>query len=280
MKLNTACFVPHYFLFDSGACEGTRKNKFMRRIFSEMIGIKCVIRLVALLIIGSTIAAAHAAAANGCQDFPRNVGLFGAMDRQKESIEISRELQAQLPKARAIREAKQTDLTAMGEQVIMYDTDESPHIAIVVQGVLSQTYDLSKIVEKGLGGIYATSCEFQLSPTQKALAIAYTLSGDGTGSVFLILTWAPETKYEVVFHETVGQGRIMIGSGKLDLWESTRGKYASRPESPEFECEWCKHKYLISEFRWRDGKYNKTRSRLTSKSYDPAEISGKPIQIE
>jgi hypothetical protein len=180
---------------------------------------------------------AHAAAVNTCQDSPRNVGLFSAMDRTKGTIEISRELQDQLPKAHMIREAKQTNLTASGEQVIIYDTDDGLQVAIIAQGVVIQTYDLSKLVKNGQGGIYATSCEFQLSPTQKAFAVAYTLSEDGTGSAFMIMTWVPETKYELVYHQAVGQGRIVLGSGKMDLWESTRGKNASRPESPKFECE-------------------------------------------
>jgi hypothetical protein len=240
-------------------------------------------RLITLfLIVGSTLPITYAAV-NGCQTAPRQVGLFGAMDRPKTPVEISKELRAQLPTASLIREVKQTALTSTGEQVIFYDTDDgtkpNPQIAIITKGVLNQTFELAHFVKYGEFAVYTTSCEFQVSPDQMALAIAYTNSGDGTSSIFLIVTWSSAAKYEVVFHRHVGQGRIVLEPGRLELWERTMGKYASLPDSPQFECEWCEHQYLITQFMWRDGKYRKTRSRRTSKFYNPAEISSTPIQI-
>jgi len=138
---------------------------------------------------------------------------------------------------------------------------------------------LSTLVDYGEGGIYATSCEFELAPNEDGLAIAYVLNGDGTGSAFLILTWFGGD-YQAAFHRTVGQGKMVFKSGKMELWERTMGKYAARPDSMKFECEWCKHRYQISEFRWQNGNYTEIRSRRTVFAYDPALISGVPIVVE
>ncbi len=221
----------------------------------------------------------------GCEGSPRTIGPFGAMDRPTSPVLIPAEISSHLPQVRFIRGLQQTRLGPSGEQIIMYDireedTDPDPRVAVVVHGVLTEVYDVSKLVEYGDAAIYATSCEINLSPTQRALAIAYTLVGDGTGSVFLILTWSAAGKYAMVFHRMVGQGRIIFGLQTLELWESTRGKYAARPESSKFECEWCDHRYLITEFEWRNGEYVKTRSTRTRAAYNPAEISGIPLQIK
>ncbi|HKN23043.1 MAG TPA: hypothetical protein VJX73_16575 [Terracidiphilus sp.] len=166
---------------------------------------------------------------------------------------------------------------------MIYDTrdgpEPNPEVAILVGGKLAKLFDLSTLVEYGQGGIYAASCEFELAASENGLAIAYVLNGDGTGSAFLVLTWNGGD-YQVIFHRTVGQGRMVFKSGLMELWERTMGKYVARPESAKFECEWCQHKYQITEFKWRDGKYIEVRSRRTAVAYDPAQISGIPLVIE
>jgi hypothetical protein len=224
-------------------------------------------------------------AMDGCEASPRTVGPFGAIDRPQAPIPISAQIRLQLLGAYAVRALQQTRLSPSGEQIIMYDTskevtDPDPRVAVVVDGVLTEVYAVSKLVEYGDAAIYATSCAVNLTPAQGALAIAYTLAGDGTSSAFLNLTWSAAAHYTVAFHRSVGQGRIIFGPQTLELWESTRGKYARRPESSKFECEWCDHRYLVTEFEWRNGTYVKRRSRLTGTAYDPAEISGTPLQIK
>lgn len=243
----------------------------------------CTLKMIVMVFL-VPIAKCHGAT-GGCESSPRTIGPFGAMDRPTPPVLISTEISSQLPQVRSIRGLQQTRLGPSGEQIIMYDTSKEdtgpdPRVAIVVHGVLTEVYDVSKLVEYGDAAIYATSCEIDLSPTQRALAIAYTLAGDGTSSVFLILTWSAAGHYALVFHRTVGQGRIIFGSQTLELWESTRGKYYTRPESSKFECEWCDHQYLITEFEWRNGEYVKTRSKTTRTAYNPAEISGTPLQVK
>jgi hypothetical protein len=151
----------------------------------------------------------------------------------------------------------------------------NPMLAIATGKSIVQTFDVSQIVEDGQQALYSSHCEFDMAPTQKALAIAYTFSGDGTGSLFLVVTWTGS--YQVVFKKSVGQGRMVLDSGTVELWERTFGKYASRPDSVHYECEWCDHRYLITRFTWRNGVYAKAGSKRTKKAYDPAEITAIPL---
>jgi len=234
-----------------------------------------------VLTLGPFAAAANSTRA--CDSSPRLIGAFGAMDVPKPPLATGPEITSQLPEGSLIRGEQVTEIAPSGERIIMYDakddSEPNPRIAIVVNAAIVKTYEISKLVEYGEGATYATSCEFEIAPGQRALAVAYTLSGDGTGSAFIVLTWWGG-EYRVAFHRTVGQGRLVLGSGTLRLWERTFGKYASRPDSDKFECEWCKHKYLITELAWQHGDYVKTRIKRTPTSYDPAEITGTPILIE
>jgi len=250
----------------------------MKQIRFLVLGLCLIVDLVL-----GFVAKGHAAT-NLCEGSPRTVGAFGAMDQPKPPVPLPADIHSLPPEARSVRRIQQTGLGPSGEQIVMYDTNDensepNPKVAIVVRGTLAKTYDVSKLVEYGQGALYATSCEFELAPMHKALAIAYTLSGDGTGNAFIVLTWSAGD-YQAIFHRTVGQGRIVLGTSTMELWERTLGKYASRPESDNFECEWCQHRYLITEFHWRNGEYVKTGSKRTSKAYDPAEISGTPVLIK
>jgi hypothetical protein len=226
---------------------------------------------------------ANGEAATRCDGSPRIIGAFGAMDEPKPSISVAPEIRALMPEAVAIRHIEQSRLSLSGEQIILYDASRTPEpnpkVAVIANGVIAKTYDLATLVEYGQGAIYATSCEFQFTPTQRGLAVAYTLSGDGTGSAFLVITWSASAGYQLLFHQTVGQGRIVLGRGKLELWERTFSK-DRHPEDSNFECEWCDHRYLITLFEWRNGTYVKVRAKRTPKTYDPAEVTGVPIEIE
>ena len=244
--------------------------------------IRCCL-VCALIAFAFSLVAKAQAVGRPCEEFPRTVGLFGAMDQPKPAATVADAIRSQLPGVATVRGMQETRLGPSGETVVMYDTQDSsepiPKVAVLVGGKLAKLYDLSSLVEYGQGGIYAASCEFELMHGQNGLAIAYVLSGDGTGSAFLVLTWF-EGDYQLIFHRTVGQGRMVFGTGVMKLWDRAMGKYASRPDSPKFECEWCPHRYLITEFRWRGDEYLKVRSALTSRAYDPAQISGIPLLIE
>src|SRR4051812_2772600 len=220
---------------------------------------------------------------SACKSSPRVVGAFGAMDLPVPPVTLSPEVLALLHNVQSVRRVEHTMLAPPGEQVMIYDSNDDelapvPRVAIVADGIAAKIFDVSNFIEYGEQAIYSSSCEFEIAPAQNAIAITYTLSGDGTGSAFLMLTWTAG-KYQIIFHRMVGQGRMVLGFREVELWERSLGPNASRPESINFECEWCAHRYLVTKFVWRGGRFVKTVSRRTRKAYDPAEITGIPLWL-
>ena len=240
---------------------------------------KPVIGCVVLL----TLVFPATAVADNCNSSPRIVGVFGAMDKPVAAVAISDAVLNQLPDVKIVRDASHTTLSSSGEQVVMYDSavDESvpnPKIAIVVNGVVATTFDVAKFVPHAEQAIYQTSCQLQLHADHSGFVVAYTLSGDGTGSAFVLL-FLVAGKYQVVFSGLFGQGRLVFQADTMKLWERTFDKSRLSADSPNFECEWCDHRYLVTTYRWRDDKYVKIASSRTKKTFDPAQITGTPVVI-
>lgn len=212
----------------------------------------------------------------------RIIGPFGAIDQPGPPLEVPATIRPQLPTTAIVRDVLKTRLSPMGEQVIAYDAsagemDPNPRVSVVVHDAVTKTFDIAK--ELGRDARYMASCEFDLTPTQRALAIAYIVDGDGSGSAFVIIV-RTGVDYQVVFKRNVGQGRIVFSASTIKLWEATYGKYANRPDSAKFECVWCDHRYAVTSFTWRNGKFVKIDSSRTKKMYDPAKISGTPLVAE
>ncbi len=236
-----------------------------------------------LILIASCLAQESNAPATDCGSSPRVVGAFGAMDKPLAAVPVSDAIRTQLPDLKVIRAVRHTSLAPSGEQMVMYDTsaDEfapKQKIAVIANGAVASTFDVSKLVRYGEQAIYQASCQFELFPGQNGFVIAYIISGDGTGSAFIILAHI-EGSYRLVFARLVGQGRLVFRAALFELWERSFDKSRSNAELDNFECEWCDHRYLISKYSWRSGRYVKIASTRTKATYDPASITGIPVIV-
>lgn len=162
------------------------------------------------------------------------------------------------------------------------DSDPHPRLAFIVGGHIVKSFNGIELAPRG-GGFerYLSSCEFNLGPNEKAFAIVLSSGYDGAASAFSIIRWQ-SGKYRVVFNRVVGPGRMEFGVGKFELWSVIWGKVMD-PKSDDFgnyECVWCPHHYLVTEYLWRDGKYIKADSRRTKGAYDATEISGTSLLIK
>jgi hypothetical protein len=205
------------------------------------------------------------------------------MDKPVTALSVSDAIRSQLPDLKVVRALRHTTLGLSGEQIVMYDTsaDEfapKQKIAVIANGVVVSNFDISRLIQYGEQAIYQASCQFEVLPSQNGFVIAYVISGDGTGSAFLILTHTTGG-YRVVFAHTVGQGRLIFRARTFELWERTFDNRRSNAELDNFECEWCDHRYLISKYSWRNGRYVKIASTRTKTTYNPASITGTPLVV-
>jgi hypothetical protein len=227
------------------------------------------------------------ASESGCDNSPRIVSAFGAENNPGAQVSLATGIRSQLPGLYEVRRILDTKLAPSGEQIVIYDssTDDSdplPKVAFVVGGHTVKVFDGEALNPKG-GGFerYLSSCEFDLTPKQRALAIVVSAGYDGAASAFAIMAWQ-SGEYRIVFHTRVGQGRMELGVLKFELWDMIWGKVTDRKrvDFGDPECVWCPHRYRITEYLWRDGKYFKAGSRETVKQFDPAEISGRSLELK
>jgi hypothetical protein len=127
---------------------------------------------------------------------------------------------------------------------------------------------------------YLSSCEFDLTNDQRALALAVSTGYDGAASVFAVIA-CQSGEYRILFSPLVGQGRMELGALKLELWSMIWGKVRDTKSKDlgNYECVWCPHHYLVTEYLWRKGKYVKGASYRTKGTHDPTEISGNSLVI-
>jgi hypothetical protein len=241
-------------------------------------------RYIAAIILALFFLPAVHAFDSTCEARSRDIGPFGAMDRQSESAVLSKDVARLLPQLHAVRQVFNTNLSPSGEDVIVYDSsaedfDPKPRVAILVNGRIAKLFDTEELDPSGAGfEKYLGGCLFALTRNQKALAIAVSSAGDGTGSEFTIITWHSGA-FRIEFKLSVAQGRLELSSQSLKVWDRVLGRNASRPESPHFECEWCPHRYVVTEYIWRNGRYAKAGSRRTKQMYDPADVSGPALVL-
>jgi hypothetical protein len=241
--------------------------------FSVMTRTGCVLLLVAASAFLASSGACWASIPS-CGGSPRIVGAFGAENTPRAPLELSADVRSQLPGVKWVDELLSTTLAPSGEQVIIYssDDDESdphPKVAFIIGGKLGKVLDASEIVPKA-GGFwrYLSGCQFEATRHQKALALAFSTTFDGSGSAFAVIMWQ-SGKYQIVFNPFVMQGRIVLSSGKLALWAS----------DGMGQCVWCGQHYQISRYLWHDRTYVRTSVIKLKQAYDPATISGIPLVV-
>jgi hypothetical protein len=221
-----------------------------------------------------------------CDSLPRIIGAFGAENNTGSPVSLGADIRSQLPQLLRVRRVLNTSLAPTGEQIVIYDSnadDDDPHpkVAFVVGGRVVKLFNGSDLSPRGGFERYLSSCEFNLTSNERALSIAISTGYDGAASSFAIIRWQ-SGDYRVVFNPIVGQGRMEFGVLKLELWNSVygTGKNAQNPDSLKFECTWCQHHYVITEYMWQNDRYIEAGSRRTKRAFDPAEISGTPLVVK
>jgi hypothetical protein len=214
------------------------------------------------------------ASAQLCENSPRTVGAFGAENTPRPEPEISLNVHAVLPGLKFVNNILETKLAPSGENVVIYSTDEDesnphPRIAFISRGALVKVLDANEIAPKA-GGFwrYLSSCQFEATTDTRALALAFTTGFDGAGSVFAIVMWQ-SGDYRIVFSPLVGQGRMVLSLGTVEVWESDGSG----------ECVWCPHHYQIAHYKWHHREYVKTKVTKVDKPYDPAIMTSSPLLL-
>jgi hypothetical protein len=181
-------------------------------------------------------------------------------------LQVSKELQSVLPKNAMIRLAQPTKMADDGEEVVIYETNNpiepSPHLAVVKNGSRTADFSLANLfLQDGAGDNYTLfkASEFEWVNKKKAFLAAFRSIGDGSGTIFVLLT-ERDHRYVAAWKKETTQGRVeVLRNGQLQVWDA----------DGDGQCVWCPQHYKVSTFEWKDGKPAIVGRYTTSHALDP-----------
>ena len=205
---------------------------------------------------------------------------LGVLITPPTAVQVSKELRAALPKNATVRLVNSTTLAPGGEQVLVYETgnkyEPHSHIAVVKDGKRVDDFALTKLFQRyGIGDTYALfqASEVRTVDDRRAFVAAFRNIGDGSGTLFVVLT-ERDGHYDA-WKKATTQGRLKIlRSGDVEIWE------AGDVPDGEINCVWCSRYYQVQTLKWQNGRLTKTRQTITRNTLNPSAVAERPIVIE
>ena len=245
--------------------------------------------LAALLIASLTcLPQSCKASESACDNSPRMIGAFGAEDRPLSPVTVAAAIRSQLTDLHDLRRVLDTHLSPSGEQVVFYDSDPDesdphPKVAIMVGGRVVKSFDAGQF-KSPQRRLRTLSVELRIQP-HKPPTSAGSLDVNSfrwRRHDFRQSSAGSRAATRWCSNPMVAQGRMEFGSLKLHLWRSVSGgtTHSRNSDSAPFECMWCPHHYVVTEYLWRNGRYVKAGSKRTSNAYDPSEITGTSLAFK
>ena len=102
---------------------------------------------------------------------------------------------------------------------------------------------------------------------QKGLLAAFRNIGDGSATIFVIITEG-EGKYSFAWSNWTSQAQFRIlPKGRFQIWNSNDGD----------NCVWCTHHYEVTDYVWKNGTLAKLSHHTTKRALSPYQFSESPI---
>ena len=203
---------------------------------------------------------------------------LGVVIKPPHAVLVSRQLRSLLPKGATVRLVQPTTMEAnKSEEIVVYERgdeyDPRSHVALVRNGRRVVDFSLTRLFQQGESYAFFQASEFQIPDNAKAFVAAFRSIGDGSGTVFVLLT-GHDGHYEVWKRTTV-EGRLrVLRTGKIQLWDA-----GDAPEG-EHDCVWCPRYYNVRTYRWANRTLSETGHFRTKHALDPEPVSDQAILVE
>jgi hypothetical protein len=117
--------------------------------------------------------------------------------------------------------------------------------------------------------IFLEGGEIHLSGQKGGVALAFRSMGDGSASLFLVISPEGE-RYRTILRRITGEARLRADQeANLELWAAHFGD----------DCEWCRHQYTIFAYRWDGSHLLHIRKTVSCRKLDPDRMTDKPIEL-
>ena len=193
---------------------------------------------------------------------------LGVLVRPSQPIQVPANLRAQIPKNAKVRLDASTHLAHGGETTLVYDLGEfgtDAHIALFQNG--KRVADLHP--EDAEDYIFIQAAESQEPDGQHVLIFAFQSLGDGSGTMFALIT-EKDGNYRIAWTQETEQGSFKeIGGGKVELWN---GK-------GDGSCVWCDEHYTVTTYVWSNGTLHAIEHHLAPRAMSPYQVSAVAIVL-
>jgi hypothetical protein len=187
---------------------------------------------------------------------------LGVLVKPPQPIQLPANIRSQLPGKAKVRLDASTHLAPGGETTLVYDLGEfgtDAHIAVIKNG--KRVADLHPADAEDY--IFIQAAESQEPDGQHVLIFAFQSLGDGSGTMFALIT-EKDGNYRIAWTEETEQGSFKeIGSGKVELWN---GK-------GDGSCVWCDEHYTVTTYVWRDGTLHALEHHVAPRAMSPYQVS-------
>jgi len=205
-------------------------------------------------------------------------GPLGVFQLPRQSVRIPRTIRALLPHGAKVR-LLQKLASHPEDTLVVYDTLDPAHpnplIDIRYPGVLVLRSNhvigrasLKRRTDDGPDWVFLEAGEIHVSPNLPGIALAFRSMGDGSVSLFLLLS-PHGGQYRTMLKKITGAGRLRADNeANLELWDANFGE----------ECVWCDHRYSVFNYRWNGSRLVRVRNTITCRTIDPGVMTDKPIE--
>lgn len=205
---------------------------------------------------------------------------LGVLITPPPQILVSEQIRSALPKKATVRLLERTERTAGTEHVIVYELgskfEPDSHVAVLKGGQLVSDFGLAKLFTvRGTGGRYAlfAATQFRTAENKNAFITAFRNIGNGAGTIFVLLI--ERNGHYSAWKYGGFQGRFQVRTdGRIQVWSA-----GDVPEG-KIDCTWCRRRYDVSTFEWKDASLAKVGHLTKKGALDPASIANKPIVLQ
>lgn len=205
-------------------------------------------------------------------------GSMGVIQLPRRPVKAPRTIRALLPRVAKVRLLQKLSFQPQDTLVVydVLDSDRSnpimdiryPAVQVIRENHVVARVSLKRRTDGPPDWVFLEAGEIRLSPDLAGIALAFRSMGDGSVSLYLVLSPQGD-KYHAVLNKITGEGRLRADQqGTIELWDANFGN----------ECEWCDHRYTVVTYKWNGFRLAQVHKIATCRMIDPNPMTDKPIE--
>lgn len=206
-------------------------------------------------------------------------GPMGVIQLPRRPVKAPKKVRAFLPPDAEVRLLQRLTLNHQ-DVLVVYDRPEPgeandpieiryPGVLVLRENHIVGRFSLKARTNDDADWVFLEASEVPLSGPNAGIALAFRSVGDGSGSLFLVIS-PDQGRYRIILKKVATQGRLRADQdGNLELWDANDGG----------ECIWCRHQYTVLAYQWDGSHFLQVRKTSSCRQLGPDAMTDKPIEL-